>query len=201
VTALFPVLLAPSFLFAQDYPCVNKIIPNGETSAQLEVQCGKATVKQKSRTEEILVTVGKETQSQSKTTEEEWFYNLGPSNFIRVFTLQNGKVSAQRTAGYGIDPEQTNSIPCSDQPINAGESVLEVMNKCGKPSGIRQRDDVKEQQIDANRVRRTAATIEDWTFNSGEGRLPRTVTFEYGKVISFRDGGPASTESRGRGSR
>jgi hypothetical protein len=188
VKTLLPILLFPSFLAAADYRCADENISVSASSAELLAKCGEPDWKQ-TRTEEILVTVGKDTQRKSITTLEEWTYNIGPDRFMRIFRLRDGKVASMQIGGYGFSQEQTGRAPCSDQAILTGESIADVTVKCGPPAGKDKREVVIQERIDDNTSRKITLMNEDWTFNSGPDRFLRVITFRDGKVTGSRFGG------------
>jgi hypothetical protein len=182
---LLVVLLSPSLLLAAEYHCEDQVISAGDTSGSLLNKCGEPDWKQ-FQTEEVLVTVGKDTQRKSISTVEEWAYNSGPHLLLRFVEIRDGKVMDVKFRGFGFVNDPENRPPCIDQNISKGESALEVLGKCGKPAQKSRSEDAAQKPIDGNTVRKTTHTTEIWTFNSGPEKLLRVITLRDGSVSDIR---------------
>jgi len=80
--------------------CRDRIISTGDSAADVIMKCGEPVWKDK-REEIIRERLDDNTVRKVSVAVEEWTYNFGPDQFMRVFTFRNGKVTDIRTGGYG----------------------------------------------------------------------------------------------------
>jgi len=186
--ALLLVLLLPSALAAAEYRCADKIISVGDASIDLLMKCGEPDWKQ-SHNEEIIETIDKDSKRKTIVSVDDWTYNLGPNRFTRIFKLRDGKVVDVQSGGYGSVKEQTGKPQCSDQIISVGDSVADVMAKCGEPAWKDKHEEIIRQRLDDNTVSKVSVVVEDWTYNFGPNRFMRIFTFRNGTVTDVRTGG------------
>jgi hypothetical protein len=111
--AVFLVMSACAPAFA--YRCGNKLIKVGNTRYEVLEYCGQPSW-QDSWEEDYLESPRTYPFSSSgdfvagrtriatvvRVTVEEWVYNDGPSQFMRILTFENGKVVSIRTGNYGF---------------------------------------------------------------------------------------------------
>jgi Protein of unknown function (DUF2845) len=98
------------FLAFMAIPCVNAyadmlsckggIVSVGDSRIDLVTKCGEPDWKD-SHTEEISEWLDKDTKTKLIVTVDEWTYNFGPSQLIRIVTMKNGRISDIRTGNYG----------------------------------------------------------------------------------------------------
>ena len=88
--------------------CQGKIIDNGNTKAEVREFCGEPTCTRKPGT----VFVKKSGIYWPMAADEEWVYNFGPGQFIKLIRFYYGKVVFIQSAGYGWTGERE----CADVP-------------------------------------------------------------------------------------
>jgi hypothetical protein len=102
LTAL--LILSLTFLwidaYADSFSCKGGIISTGDRKADVMAKCGEPDFRD-SHQEEITQRLDMATHQRVYITVEEWTYNLGPSQFMRIVVLQNGTVTEIRTGNYG----------------------------------------------------------------------------------------------------
>jgi hypothetical protein len=76
--------------------------PITSESGDLSMRCGEPAWRDKWE-EVIRERSDDDTARNVYITVEDWTYNLGPNQFLRIFTLRNGKVADMRTGGYGYE--------------------------------------------------------------------------------------------------
>jgi hypothetical protein len=81
-------------------PCSDRIISVGDSAADVMAKCGKPAWQDK-REEVIREQLDDNTARKVSVTVEEWTYNFGPNQFLRIFTFRNGRVTDVRTGSYG----------------------------------------------------------------------------------------------------
>lgn len=85
---------------ADSFSCKGGIISTGDRKADVMAKCGEPDFRD-SHQEEITQRLNTATHQRVYMTVEEWTYNLGPSQFMRIVVLQNGTVAEIRTGNYG----------------------------------------------------------------------------------------------------
>jgi hypothetical protein len=86
--------------YAESLDCRGGIISVGDSRIDLITKCGEPDLKD-SHTEEISERLGKDTRTKLIVTVDEWTYNFGPSQLIRIVTMKNGRIADIRTGSYG----------------------------------------------------------------------------------------------------
>ncbi len=124
---------------------------------------------------------------------EEWTYNFGSNQLLRVLRLRNGRVERIDSEGYGFAPQHTDG--CSLTEIRRGMSKYRLLQRCGAPL-TRMADYVFYPQPPLSRhpdLREGYSTVtpvyrEQWTYNFGARRLQRLVILENGRVADVDTG-------------
>lgn len=180
--------LLPAGSYADSISCSGGIVSSGDTSAVLFTKCGPPYGKDV-RTEEVIDTSGKES-TKTVVTIEDWTYNFGPDQFMRIVTVRNGVVTGVRTAQYGAPKDGAPAGPeCGNRIISAGDTKSEVLIKCGEPFYKDSHQEELRERIDETSSRKVYVTIEEWTYNYGPQRFMRIITFRNGTVVDIRTGG------------
>ena len=123
-------------------------------------------------------------------TVEEWTYNFGPSRFVRIVTLKNGKVADIRVGDYGYGKNSKPEKPeFSDRIVSPGDSMSDVAAKWGEPTWKETRQEEFKEKIDNGLERKTIVTTDEWTYNFGPNRFVRILTFKNSKLVDIRTGG------------
>jgi len=98
------LILASTFLwldaYADSFSCKGGIISTDDRKADVIAKCGEPDFRD-SHQEDVTQRLGTATHQRVYITVEEWTYNLGPSQFMRIVVLQNGRVTEIRTGNYG----------------------------------------------------------------------------------------------------
>ncbi|TXH04564.1 MAG: DUF2845 domain-containing protein [Nevskiaceae bacterium] len=121
---------------------------------------------------------------------EEWYYNFGANQLLRVLHLRNGTVGDIATDGYGYD--QPPSPPCAPADIVEGMSKYRLALLCGTPLTRRVQtlivpyDRYGRHGYDA-RGYSTTVYREEWTYNFGSAYLMRLVVLENGRVTDVQN--------------
>ncbi len=85
---------------ADSFSCSGGIISDGDKSPDVFAKCGPPDFRD-SHQEEISQRTDSGTKKTIYITVEEWTYNLGPSQFMRIVVLKNGTVAEILTGKYG----------------------------------------------------------------------------------------------------
>ncbi len=106
--ALFTFLSLIAVPPASALRCEGKIIDNGNTKAEVREFCGEPTCTREPGT----VFVKKSGVYWPMAADEEWVYNFGPGQFVRLIRFYHGKVVYIQSVGYGWTGERD----CDDVP-------------------------------------------------------------------------------------
>jgi hypothetical protein len=85
---------------ADSFSCKGGIISTDDRNADVIAKCGDPDFRDVHQ-EEVSQRLDTNTRQKVLITVEEWTYNLGPSQFMRIVVLKNGRVAEIRTGNYG----------------------------------------------------------------------------------------------------
>lgn len=184
------LLATPSFnIYSATLDCGGGIISIGDTRVDLLAKCGEPDHKE-SHNEEIIERFNDGSKRKLFVTVEDWTYNFGPAQFIRIVTLKNGRVADIRTGNYGYSKSPKTGQPeCSEQVVTVGDTKSEVIAKCGEPTWKDTHQEEFKERFDNGLERNLFVTVEEWTYNLGPNRFVRILTFRNGKLTEIRSGG------------
>jgi hypothetical protein len=102
LSCFFALLLAVFCItvYADSVSCTGGIISTGDRSADVYAKCGSPDFRD-SHQEEVVQRIDADTKKKVYITVEEWTYNFGPNQLIRILVLKNGEVVEIRTGNYG----------------------------------------------------------------------------------------------------
>ena len=100
--ALFVLILILFWIdaSADSFSCKGGIISTDDRSADVVAKYGDPDFRD-SHQEEVTQRLEINTRQKVFIMAEEWTYNLGPSQFMRIVVLKNGRVAEIRTGNYG----------------------------------------------------------------------------------------------------
>jgi hypothetical protein len=190
ILLLFLILAAviPSAgVLAGTLNCGGGIISPGDRSMDVLAKCGQPDSRE-SHQEELGQKLDDNTKQKVFVTVEEWTYNFGPTQFMRIVILKNGVVADIRTGNYGYaNPSEPPVRECTEQIVSVGDSKTDVLAKCGEPSFKDTHDEEFKGKLD-DRERKVFVTVEEWTYNLGPTRFVRILTFRNSKLTDIRTG-------------
>jgi hypothetical protein len=169
--------------------CSGGVISTGDSRVDVLMKCGEPDAKE-SHEEELTGRLDDGTRRKLFITVEDWTYNFGPTQFMRIVTLKNGKVAYIRTGNYGFTKgAEPGHRECSEQVLSVGDTKSDVLSRCGEPTWKDTRQEEVKQRLDSGVERTVFVTIDEWTYNLGPNRFVRIVTFRNGKLVDIRSGG------------
>lgn len=126
---------------------------------------------------------------------EEWTYNFGSSQLLRVLRFRQGRLLRIEAEGYGFAPGAPRD--CSSGDITPGMSKYRLLAACGEP--VTRTVELTQVPYDA-RARRhgtyaPSATLwetvyrEEWVYNFGSSRFMRVVRLDNARVAEVQIGG------------
>jgi hypothetical protein len=190
--------------------CPGGIVSRGDLKLDLLGKCGEPTLRELSSAEEVGVvhraeTAGREgsgavaSSRRETSTVERWTYDLGPNQFVRIATLEGGRVRSVTTGGRGYAEERSGErrpLPlatCDYKGLRVGDEAYEVLARCGEPAtrDVRLLERALEARgADGETVQRSVTVpIEIWAYHFGPQTLTRVVELEDGKVLRVETGG------------
>ncbi|NGY06037.1 DUF2845 domain-containing protein [Solimonas terrae] len=127
---------------------------------------------------------------------EEWTYNFGSSQLLRVLRFRQGRLLSIDDDGYGFATDGPGD--CSQSGIVRGMSKYRLLMQCGDP--VTKVADVVQAPVDrydrGYDLRRSYNSWEivyreEWVYNFGRGRLMRIVHLDNARVtdVEFGDRG------------
>lgn len=178
-----------------------------DADAADSMRCGSRLVAVEDRAAEILAACGepdfREVYSYPGAEEanvigdvEQWTYNFGPNQLLRVLKLRNGRLVDIESDGYGFRPDA--AARCDPSALVGGLSKFRLVRTCGEPLTRRNLGYVQTprplrggQAGGYPRPRRTYAVEvyrEEWVYNFGSRYLLKIVTIEDGVVSDVQNG-------------
>ena len=185
---LFLTVLFPSPVRAGSLSCDNGIVSVGDSAVDLIMKCGQPAWKD-SHSEEVVDRPDGNFKRTTVVNVEEWTYNFGPQQFLRIVILRNGVISSIRAGQYGTSKDQ--KVPdsaCDDRVISVGDSKADILIKCGEPFYKDAHQEELKERIPGSGTRTIIVTVEEWTYNFGPQRFTRIITFRNGQVVNIRTG-------------
>lgn len=188
VLAVLAVLPAPA-LAGPSIRCGSRLVSEGMYSAELLAICGEPDFR------DVWTAPGGNVPGYAAPIEE-WTYNLGSSQLLRVVRIRHGKVERIATEGYGFTKSARPSCNVGD--ITIGDSKYRVLQRCGEP--LTKTADyvvISEPRYERRRHRSnlrdygdSGAPVfrEEWVYNFGSNQLMRIVRLENGRVTDVETG-------------
>lgn len=166
------------------------------------MRCGSRLVTVEARAAELLAVCGEpayrdvwgqpvDPASDFVAEVEEWTYDFGPSQLLRIVRLRNARVVAIDAEGYGFPPHAATARRCGPEAIATGLSKYRLLKLCGAPltrsvqSGFR----AAYPSIDP-RYRPglySAVFREEWVYDFGPRYFMRVLTLENGRVVAIEN--------------
>ncbi len=182
-------VMPSSDLYAESLDCSGGIISVGDSRVDLLAKCGEPDHTE-SHEEAISERLDPGLRQKTYVTVEDWTYNYGPSKFMRIVTLRNGRVAHIRTGNYGYSKGGAKPAEreCSEQAVSRGDTTTDVTAKCGAPSWKDVHQEEFRERLDSGLFRTVVVNVEEWTYNLGPNRFVRILTFRNGKLVDIRTG-------------
>lgn len=195
VAAAFGLLLAALALLpapaiaGPSIRCGSKLVSEGMYSAELLAICGEPDFRDQ------WTAPGGNIPGYAAPIEE-WTYNLGSSQLLRIVRIRNGTVERIATEGYGFAKGARRSCNAGD--ITIGDSKYRVLQRCGEPLTktadyvviSEPRRERRRHHSDLRDYGNSGAPVfrEEWVYNLGSNQLMRIVRLENGRVADVETG-------------
>lgn len=181
-------VFASSTASANALRCGNRIINEGQTSAEVLVACGQPVYR-----DEWTFTI--EHTGEYFADTEVWYYDFGPQQLLRVVRLTEGVVRQIDTDGYGLGRKP--ALACNPNKLVTGLSKYRLLAWCGDPFTRRRENALRALRARPNGILRyedqqmlrrneyeSSVYRETWVYNFGPQFFMRKVLLEDGWVVS-----------------
>lgn len=177
----------PEWAFASSMRCGSRLLSEGMLAAEAQALCGEPDFR------DVWASPGGYGYGAGSPTEE-WVYNRGSSQLLRVLRIRNGRIERIATEGYGFAPQSARN--CGQAEIRRDMSKYRLVSRCGEPIARiadyvmvpayrhphHRHHDLRNQYAVSPVYR------EEWTYNFGSNQLLRVVILENGRVVDVRVG-------------
>ena len=129
---------------------------------------------------------------------EEWYYNFGPNQLLRILRMRNGTLAAIDTDGYGY--ADASAQECAPSDFTPGLSKFRLLLRCGPPTTresanlLRPWRDPHTHQLREDLL--VPVYRERWVYNLGATYLLQIVSLENGRITDVVSGGTRGTDPR-----
>jgi len=170
---------------AYAFRCSGGLISTGDSKLVLLKKCGEPSWIDRwpERTVELPDT---DFEHSITRINERWIYNLGPTQFIRIITLRDGRVANIETGGRGFTV-YPGMQRCDFNSFALGSTSAEVRTRCGAPDSQEQHYETVTEKIAGGR-RQVSVSVDEWTFNLGPTQFMRILTFRNGVLVDIATG-------------
>jgi hypothetical protein len=175
------------------------------------MRCGSRLVSVEARAAELLATCGEPAYRDvwsaqalapgAVAEQEEWTYNFGSQQLLRVVRLRNARVVDIASDGYGFAEPEASRRRCSPEQLIEGMSKYRLLMACGAPLTRT----IAQQSFQPYRPRYRNGVPgridgpyvevfrEEWVYDFGPNVFMRVLSLENGRVRDIQNG------DRGRG--
>lgn len=176
------ILLAVSgvALPAHAFRCGNELVLAGDREYDVLSKCGEPDFRE-SHAGAYLEGIG------PIDVTETWYYNPGPTRFIRILTFRRGRLHSIETGGRGFS-ESAMPWACQPYELAVGMSKYELLSRCGKPVARSQWFTHGTSLFHDRSHSLGLILVEEWTYVFGSNRFRRFVRIVDGKVIAIKSG-------------
>jgi hypothetical protein len=165
--------------------CERGLVRLGDLTVDLLGKCGPPTLRERSTVWNDTVAVnaaqGVGALERRSTEVERWTYDFGPSRFLMIATLCNGRITSIERGSYGYGLPRGVELPapkvsrCDPALLRPGDTKVDALGRCGPPAASSSWMDV--------------VPVEQWIYNLGPDQFLRIVRFEEGRVAKVETGG------------
>lgn len=116
-------------------------------------------------------------------TEEHWYYNRGPRQFVQRLVFRNGKLSGVESLGYGFHP--SDNARCSSRGLRQATNEYELLARCGEPASKNVEWRFPGQRRHSHHWQTSQPVlVQEWLYDLSRNQFRQVVTLHNGKVTS-----------------
>lgn len=164
--------------------CDGRLISAGETRDEVIDKCGEPAWREV-RTDEA-TEAGTDSSSPGET--EEWIYDFGHNQLLEFLRFRNGRLVTIRTGNYGFGGSRAGDCDYGAN-LALGDSKLEVVAKCGEPTGGGTVSEAPLQPEGSVDRRRELLSKDQWVYDFGPDHFVHYLIFRHGRLMEIRSGG------------
>ncbi|HSW14251.1 MAG TPA: DUF2845 domain-containing protein [Solimonas sp.] len=164
--------------------CGSRLVSEGDRTADLIAACGEPAYRDQR---------GFHRHGHYYPDSEEWYYNFGPSQLLRVIRLRNARIVSIDADGYGYN--EGDARACESGHLVPGLSRFRLQRMCGEPltrksvDVYRRLEDRPSQQYPSGYGNAYEPVHrEEWVYNFGSRYLMRILTIEDGRIVDVESG-------------
>jgi hypothetical protein len=203
--AVLALLATPPARADDGFRCDGGLVGVGDLTLDLLGKCGAPSLRERWTEARDAVAVDTRqgfAQAERLTTEvEQWTYDFGPSRFMQLVTVHNGRVVRVEQGGYGhglppVEAPRPRVSSCEPSALKVGDTKADALARCGEPASIHAWQGPRTTAVvltptalAAEALPPRPARIEQWVYNLGPSWFVRIVRFEDGRVTRIDTGG------------
>lgn len=179
----------PSLQAADSMRCGSRLVSVEDRAAEILSACGEPDFRD-------VFSYPHPQRSGTIADVEQWTYNFGPNQLLRVLKLRNGKLVDIEAQGYGFNSDGRNR--CDPYEITEGLSKYRLLLMCGEPLTRREGDYVRTLKprnqrryggLSTSRGHYSAEVYrEEWVYNFGSQYRLKVLTLEDGRIADVENG-------------
>lgn len=165
--------------------CGSRLVPEDARAAQIIAVCGEPDYRD-------VWNVPHPYSGRWVSDVEQWYYNFGSNQLLRVLTLRGGRLQDVATDGYGFAESQPPR--CDPALIGEGMTKYRLLAICGEPL-TRQVQSLHRPWPRGGGLQGygpprywEAVYREEWVYNFGPQYFMRIVTLENGRIVDVENG-------------
>lgn len=188
--ALLALLVAGAAGAGESMRCGSRLVAEGDSAAKLLGVCGEPALR-----DAWQPPAGYSLGALAEV--EQWTYNFGPQQLLRVVRLRRGRIDRIESEGYGFHAGSTRYCSASNA-IAPGMTKYRLLSRCGEPLTrtvshrlLRHRPRLPGGHHDyypGDYGALEPVYREEWTYNFGSSKLMRLVILDNGVVSDVRTG-------------
>jgi hypothetical protein len=168
------------------FMCHGIPVREGETKKDVLSKCGHPAWND-SRAESFFEDVGNGRQPVTVTTDE-WIYDFGHNQLLEFLRFRDDRLVTIHSGNYGFGGSRSGDCAYGAN-LSLGDSKLEVVAKCGEPSGAGTGDDRTGEIANIEERHQAFLAADEWTFDFGPDHLIYYLIFRHGRLMEIRSGG------------
>lgn len=166
---------------AETLRCGSRVVSTGARAVEVEALCGAPDYRD---------VWAYSWRGRSVADREEWYYNFGPNQLLRILRFDNGRLARIDSEGYGFT--ERGDASCRPSEIVEGLSKYRLLARCGEPDAAEQRQllvPLPPHRGGHGAVHAVEPVYrEHWLYDFGANYLQREVTLENGRVRRVESG-------------
>ena len=166
---------------AEKFYCDGFLVSPGETREEVVEKCGEPAWL------DVRGDEGAEEGSLPRETEE-WIYDFGHSQLLEFLRFRNGRLVTIRSGVHGFGGSRGADCGYGTN-LALGDSKLEVVAKCGEPTGGGTVGEEPMPPEGSDERRQELLAKDQWMYDFGPEKFVHYLIFRHGRLMEIRSGG------------